>query len=129
MLFIFRKKFGRLPQLLSQKQKPGGLAVLEEDSELGTRYIYYLVTKRLSTEKPTYENFWSSLKKMRDDVRNHEVKKLAIPKIGCGLDRLDWSIVKDMITFLFKDIDVEVVVCNFQQVNVLCFFYIQFDSL
>nr|XP_023014400.1 uncharacterized protein LOC111504128 isoform X2 [Leptinotarsa decemlineata] len=107
----FKREFKELDDLLSQRQRQGGLAVLKSEN----RYIYYLVTKRLSTGKPTYETFWSSLKKMRDHIISHDVKKLAIPRIGCGLDRLDWVKVKFMIEFLFKAIDIEIVVCNFQQ--------------
>lgn len=114
---IFRKKFGSLGELLSQHQRAGGLAILEKDTKIGKRYIYYLVTKNLSHGKPTYGEFWSSLKKMRNHIRDNDVKKLAIPKIGCGLDRLEWSIVKYMVEFLFKDVDVEILVCNFQQVS------------
>lgn len=95
------------------------MAILEKKTKEGIRYIYYLVTKQLSQEKPTYTDFWFSLQEMRNHVRENNVKKLAIPKIGCGLDRLDWNIVQHMIEFLFKDVEIdEVVVCNFQQVIV-----------
>ena len=37
--------------------------------------------------------------------------KLAIPKIGCGIDGLDWRIVSDMIQEVFEDTKIEVLVC------------------
>lgn len=40
-----------------------------------------------------------------------EVKYLAMPKIGCGLDRLQWGKVKEIICEVFKDMDVEILVC------------------
>nr|CAI5849357.1 unnamed protein product [Callosobruchus analis] len=111
----FKRDFKGLAELYDQRQKQGGLAILEKQDGDSKRYIYYLVTKRESSGKPTYFTFWSSVKKMRDHIRENGVKKLAMPRIGCGLDRLEWSRVKDMIEFLFRDVDVEIVVCNFQQ--------------
>ncbi|XP_018569525.1 putative uncharacterized protein DDB_G0282133 isoform X2 [Anoplophora glabripennis] len=111
----FKREFKQMECLLDQRQKQGGLAVLEDEGKEGTRYIYYLITKRESTGKPTYEKFWSSLQKMRNHIRENDVKKLAIPRLGCGLDRLEWDRVKHMIEFLFRDVDVKITVCNFQQ--------------
>lgn len=119
----FRRDFKEVGNLLAQRQKQGGLAVLENQTKEGKRYIYYLVTKTFSTGKPTYQHFWSSLKKMRDHIRKNKVTKLAIPRLGCGLDRLEWSRVKSMIEYLFKNIDdMDIVICNFQQVNMKLIF-------
>ncbi|KAJ8949319.1 hypothetical protein NQ318_006744 [Aromia moschata] len=107
----FKRDFKDIDELFSQRQKQGGLAVLS----LEDRYIYYLVTKRVSNGKPTYETLWSSLKKLRDHMKEYSVEKLAIPRLGCGLDRLEWTHVKNMIEFLFKELEVEITVCNFQQ--------------
>ncbi|CAH1170078.1 unnamed protein product [Phaedon cochleariae] len=107
----FKRDFKQVEELLGQRQKQGGLAYLEDNK----RYVYYLVTKRTSSGKPTYETFWSSLKKMRDHIVEKEVKQLAIPRIGCGLDRLEWSKVSCMLEFLFRNVDVKITVCNFQQ--------------
>ena len=38
--------------------------------------------------------------------------KLAMPKIGCGLDRLDWDEVYDIICEVFEDTDVEILICE-----------------
>lgn len=37
-----------------------------------------------------------------------DVGKLAMPKIGCGLDRLNWDDVSYLIQDIFKDIDIEI---------------------
>ena len=39
------------------------------------------------------------------------IKLLAMPKIGCGLDRLQWDKVKFMIEETFVDLDVEIIIC------------------
>lgn len=113
----FRREFKEVDELLNQRAKQGGLAFLEKKGDNASRYIYYLVTKRLSTGKPTYYTFWSSLKKMRDHIKDHGVQKLAIPRLGCGLDRLEWSTVKHMIEFLFRDVNIEIIVCSLLQVS------------
>lgn len=40
-----------------------------------------------------------------------EPVKLAMPRIGCGLDKLEWSKVKAIIEEVFADTDVEILVC------------------
>lgn len=102
----FRKTFRRVGDLLNQHVKTGGLAVLDEKD----RFIYYLVTKERSTGKPTLRTLWSSLTCLKNHMVENNIKKLAIPQIGCGLDRLNWSDVKQMLEYLFKDEDVEILV-------------------
>ncbi|KAK4872808.1 hypothetical protein RN001_014837 [Aquatica leii] len=107
----FSQKFKRRDDLYQQRQRQGGLAILEDNG----RFIYYLVTKKLSNGKPTTYTMWNSLQKMQQHIQKHNVKNLAIPRIGCGLDRLEWSEVKAMIEYTFRDTDVHITVCNFQQ--------------
>lgn len=73
--------------------------------------IFNLVTKEKYWHKPTYETLKQSLesaKKYLDDNPDYP-KKLVMPKIGCGLDKLSWNKVKSMIEEIFKDYDV--IVC------------------
>lgn len=62
--FLFRRKFNGVDELLKQQVKTGGVAVLKD----GDRYVYYMVTKRWSTEKPTYADLSLSLGAMRDHM-------------------------------------------------------------
>ena len=41
-----------------------------------------------------------------------DVKRLLMPRIGCGLDRLKWDKVKDILTNVFKDTEIEILVFN-----------------
>lgn len=38
---------------------------------------------------------------------------MALPRIGCGLDGLEWDKVKDMLHEVFGDESVEIVVYNY----------------
>lgn len=102
---MFRNKFGRVTALRQQNAKVGGVAVLKA----GKRTVYYLVTKKLSTQKPKYSDLLRSLIAMRKDMQTNGIKKLGIPKIGCGLDRLEWDRVYDLLHRVFNADDVEIV--------------------
>ncbi|GJQ70845.1 hypothetical protein Trydic_g768 [Trypoxylus dichotomus] len=108
---LFRREFKRVDELLNQRRTQGHVAILEDRG----RFIYYLVTKRASTGKPTYFTLWSSLQEMKDHIITKNVKKLALPRIGCGLDALEWKNVKNMLEYIFQNVDVDIVIYNFQQ--------------
>lgn len=38
------------------------------------------------------------------------VRKLAMPKIGCGLDRLQWSNVEDLVLRVFDHVEIDILV-------------------
>lgn len=101
----FRQQFGRVTELKRQKAKIGGLAILK----VNKRIIYYLVTKHLSSQKPKYNDVLQSIVKMEKHMKKNNIKKLAIPKIGCGLDKLDWKNVYEIIQRVFSKDDVEIV--------------------
>ncbi|KAG5898282.1 hypothetical protein JTB14_008625 [Gonioctena quinquepunctata] len=61
---VFSKKFGQLQTLREQNPEVGGVLQLKK----GQRNIYYLVTKRHSQDKPSYEDVWKSLTKLRDTM-------------------------------------------------------------
>lgn len=73
--------------------------------------VFNLVTKARHYNKPTYESLRSALEDMRDQCAELGIKYLAMPKIGCGLDRLDWNKVSEMIREVFDGFDIEILVC------------------
>ncbi len=74
--------------------------------------VFNLITKRNYWCKPTYQTLRQSLEYMRVLCVNNKVKKLAMPLIGCGLDRLSWDKVSEMIKEIFDDLDIEILVCK-----------------
>lgn len=70
--------------------------------------VFNLITKNKAWEKPTYETITVCIKEMADYCRRHNVKYLGMPKIGCGLDRLDWDRVSAIIKEEFQDIDIDI---------------------
>jgi len=74
--------------------------------------VFNLVTKERYFHKPTYSTVESTLYDMKEQMIDKNINKLAIPLIGCGLDRLNWDEVKDIITSVFSDTDIEILVCK-----------------
>ncbi|KAG5875603.1 hypothetical protein JTB14_009754 [Gonioctena quinquepunctata] len=79
------------------------------------RIIYNLVTKTKYWEKPTLETMWSCLVEMKKKIVENKVTKLAIPKIGCGLDKMNWNTIKNMITYILKDVEIDIIICVVQK--------------
>ncbi|XP_034238375.1 uncharacterized protein LOC117643545 isoform X2 [Thrips palmi] len=107
----FRKKFRQVPELLEQNKRAGQVAFIN----CSGRYIYYLVTKLASTGKPTWEDFESAVIEWSELCVEHNVTKIAIPKIGCGRDQLDWSRVKNLLNKQFSKSGIEITVCLIDQ--------------
>ena len=73
--------------------------------------VFNLITKEKYWHKPTYNSLYSSLNIMRTIVESNNIKYIAMPKIGSGLDRLQWGKVREMIEDVFKETDIEILVC------------------
>ena len=76
------------------------------------RYIFNLVTKEKYWQKPTYDTLGPTLVQMKNYCIYNNIDKIAMPLIGCGLDRLKWNSVSQMIKDIFNDTDIEIVVCK-----------------
>ena len=74
--------------------------------------VFNLVTKPRCYQKPTYETLREALVDMKIRCDQLNVKKLAMPLIGCGLDRLDWNVVSPLIKEVFEDSDIEILICR-----------------
>lgn len=73
--------------------------------------VMNLVTKEKYYNKPTYKTLKESLEHLKNQLLDSPIlleKILIMPKIGCGLDRLEWNKVKDIIEEVFKDINVSI---------------------
>lgn len=102
----FRKRFGGVDELKKQKKHTGQCAVLERDS----RFIYYLITKKRASQKPTYDDLRTSLEDMRSHCEENGVTKISMPRIGCGLDRLAWARVSKILEQVFKHTNISITV-------------------
>lgn len=97
----FKQLFGSQFFLFSQGTPVGGVSRLETNYQGRKLLVYYLVTKRLSRDKPLWSEFRSSVEQLKEQCIRDGIKSLSIPKIGCGLDRLNFSQVVDCINETF----------------------------
>lgn len=90
--------------------------------------VFNLIVKEEHFEKPTYKSLKRSLKDMKkliiakdrfnefykknniDEFIDDRAKRLVLPLIGCGHDRLRWEKVSEILKELFEDIDIEIIV-------------------
>ena len=49
---------------------------------------------------------------MRNYCEGSDIKKIAMPTIGCGLDRLEWNKVSDIIKEVFSEMSIEILICK-----------------
>lgn len=72
--------------------------------------ILALVTKRHYWDKPTEATMEKALDKLREFVdltigySDPGLIELIMPRIGCGLDRMDWEVVKGLLILKFSDL-------------------------
>lgn len=77
------------------------------------KVIYNLVTKEKYWQKPTLAAVVECLIAMRNDAVTHGVKRIGMPRIGCGLDQLKWEDVRAAIEHVFANTGVQIVVVDF----------------
>lgn len=108
--FARRGAKARLIENYRGMTKAGDCAVT---ATTGWRLEFNLVTKEKYWQKPTYDSLKTALVNARILALMNDDKpvKLAMPRIGCGLDKLEWSKVKAIIEEVFADTDVEILVC------------------
>lgn len=83
----------------------GGTCLLEDR-------VFNLVTKSRYWQKPTYKSMSDALVAMRDICVEQDINRIAMPMIGCGLDKLDWHRVSKLIKETFVNTEVEIIVCR-----------------
>lgn len=109
----FNKRFN-MKQIL-QSEYPDYLDQWIHDKMIGDCIhkgrVFNLITKERYYNKPTYRSLTTALIKLKELCIDKQITKLAMPVIGCGLDRLEWNKVKDLIDDIFRGMDIEILVC------------------
>lgn len=97
---------------LARKVKVGLMHVwADAGRENGPRMVINFPTKVHWKDDSKLEYVQLGLKALRASLVNHSIVSVAIPKLGCGLGKLDWNIVRSMIIQYLDDLpDVEIFV-------------------
>ncbi|CAG04024.1 unnamed protein product [Tetraodon nigroviridis] len=102
----FKKRFNGVEELKQQNKVTGQCAVLKRDK----RYVYYLITKKKFSDKPTYDSLRQSLEDMKSHCILNGVTRVSMPRIGCGLDRLQWDRVSVILEQVFKHTHISITI-------------------
>lgn len=74
--------------------------------------VLNLITKEKYYHKPSYESMKQALNMMKLVCEANNINKVAMPLLGCGLDRLEWTVVSKMICDIFNGTNIEILVCK-----------------
>lgn len=106
----FNKRFDMRNRLLNKY--PGYRLPMSGGDCILEGRVLNLITKERYFLKPTIQSMTFALLKMRDICEKNNIKKVAMPTIGAGLDRLDWISVSKKIQSVFYDTDIEILICR-----------------
>lgn len=67
--------------------------------------VLSLIVKENRYDRVDYHTIEIGLHNLKKIVNNRKISYLAMPRICCGKEKLDWEIVKDMIIKEFKDVE------------------------
>lgn len=75
--------------------------------------LYNLITKEHFWDKPTYNSMINTLMNLKISIIENKLNnyELIMPKIGCGLDKLDWVIIKSIIENILLDTVPNIAIC------------------
>ena len=91
--------------------QPGRMFIVSTNNLFNPRYIINFPTKRHWRNKSKIEDIEAGLQDLILQVKQLEIKSIAIPPLGCGNGGLDWEQVKPAIAKAFATLpDVKVVV-------------------
>ena len=79
------------------------------------RYFYNLVTKEKYSDKPDLQTLATTLQGMQSHATMHGVSTIAIPKIGCGLDQMNWQDVVKLLRDIFAYSEIQIVVYSLDE--------------
>ena len=80
----------------------------ETGDVIPTGSVYNLLTKKNKDDVVTYSTLTTCFENLRDACYRDNTRYLAIPKIGCGRDKLEFEKVYALINEIFGDTDIKV---------------------
>ncbi|MGL6339867.1 MAG: type II toxin-antitoxin system antitoxin DNA ADP-ribosyl glycohydrolase DarG, partial [Waterburya sp.] len=107
----FPENFKQYKKACDHKKVQPGRMFTTSTGQLFPKYIINFPTKNHWKGKSKIEDIESGLKALVKEVRQLNIKAIAIPPLGCGNGGLDWAQVKPMIVNAFVELlDVQVVI-------------------
>ena len=107
----FPENFKQYKKACDSKEVQPGKMFTTSTGKLFPKYIINFPTKRHWKGKSKIEDIESGLKALVDNIRQLNIKSIAIPPLGCGNGGLNWVQIKPMIMNAFAELpDVQIVI-------------------
>ena len=81
----------------------------------GKRYLYNLVTKERFCDKPKLTTLSKTLEALKIHAGMNGVSTIALPKLGCVLDQMNWQEVVKLLRDIFAYADVQIIVYTLKE--------------
>jgi O-acetyl-ADP-ribose deacetylase (regulator of RNase III) len=81
--------------------QPGKMLVFATQLMISPKFIINFPTKRHWRGNSRIEDIEDGLTALVEEVRNHKIKSIAVPPLGCGNGGLDWNDIKPLIEHAF----------------------------
>lgn len=91
--------------------QPGRMLVFETNALIGPKYIINFPTKKDWRGKSRLEYIDTGLVALVEEIRQRDIRSIAIPPLGSGLGGLDWQVVRPRIAAALaslEDVRVEI---------------------
>ena len=72
--------------------------------------FYFIVTKKNYWDTDTYRNLYDNLTRLRKILHENDEPTIAFSKFGQSFNNLKWSLIKQMLKFVFLHTGVKIVI-------------------
>lgn len=70
-----------------------------------------LINRDKKWQGTTYDEMLECIKSLKKVCQEYYIEYLIIPRISCGLDMMNWEIIRPIIKEQFEDTDMNITVC------------------
>lgn len=90
--------------------KTGQVLVVKDGDLMDQKWVINFPTKAHWKSPSKYEYIAEGLKSLVEAIKEHKIKSIAIPPLGCGNGGLDWSRVKQMMTEALSESEAQIII-------------------
>tara|TARA_R110002072_G_scaffold45565_1_gene126613 strand:- start:22295 stop:22666 length:372 start_codon:yes stop_codon:yes gene_type:complete len=116
---VFKEKF-KAPSPPRGTYLGPGMLIDTPDPNNNKRFIIHLLTDGKYRRNPTYDELKRALGDLHAALRNLKkviirkgIKNVSMPRIGCGLDKLAWCDVEQILIEILSEVDVTISIYDF----------------
>lgn len=101
-------------QLINLKPRVGQVIPIKQKN----RIIYYLITKERYFHKPKLTDIKTAIHNLKRIIIKLHDNKVAMPTIATGLDKCNWTVIKQFIYSKFQKTNIKLLICHKNNFNI-----------